>query len=246
MPEPPQTPGPAGMPGPAGKPREDAQGPKRWSAADMARIMTSYLIGLLLVLAFPVGLYHLVPDDAWERLQRRYEHWKDPPKHTDPGATSKGLGLPSPLLVKGVRRKPKGDGSVLFVAKSKEFRGPMDPMDDSPAYSKPSTSYSGDDGFKVFQTRVVRTRKKWRELRKMLKREDFPDLAEGRMALAVFAGRQPAGTTVRILSARPARGRLMVRYRITRPREADTRATHPYHVLLVPASRLTPAFTRSN
>lgn len=239
MPEVPQPPKPAEKP-------EDSEPPKRWSFADMARIMTSYLIGLLLVLAFPVGLYHLVPDDSWERILRRWNRWRNPPKEATPSATSRGLALPNPLLVKGARPKNLGGGSVSFVAKNREFRGAMDPKDDPPAYSKPSSSYSGDEGMKFFKTRVIRTQKKWRELWRLMEREGIPKLAGNRMALVVFGGRQPAGTTVRILSARPERGRLTVRYRITTPGERDSRVTHPYHVLIVPATSLRPVFTRVN
>ncbi len=167
------------------------------------------------------------------------------------------------------RKKPKAEsGSVGMVKKNRRIKRVADPdldlvekfgrdgnpdealtrvANQGPAISPERTvSFKGSDGPARLRLRVIRTKKSWRALLRSVGGRDVPDPDFRRkMAIVVFAGSQPKGSTVDIVSAKPSKGRFRVFYRIHRARaRRGAGSVRPYHVVLVDRSRLKPLFRK--
>lgn len=177
--------------------------------------------------------------------------------------------LAPPVKVRPPRKKFNAEaGSVGMVKKNRRIKRVADPYLDlvekfgrggnpeesitrvtsrGPAVpSRGAVSFKGADGYARLRLRVIRSRKSWRALLRSVGGRDMPDPDFRRkMAVVVFAGSQPEGSTVDIVSAKPSKGRFRVSYRIHRARaRRGAGSVRPYHIVLVKRSRLKPLFKK--
>jgi len=111
----------------------------------------------------------------------------------------------------------------------------------------PAVTFSGTGGPARARGQVVGSKKSWDDLWKSVGGHDMPDLDFTRqMGIVIFAGDQPPGSSVQILSAEPKNGKYVVVYEILRPRRRLAGPnTRPYQVRVAPKSALSVVFKQA-
>jgi len=110
----------------------------------------------------------------------------------------------------------------------------------------PDWTLEGSGGPGRFLGRVIQDKKTWDALWRSVRGHDIPEVDFGRhMAVALFAGEQPLGTRIGIVSAREKGGRFVVKYFIRGPDKDEGPGTaRPYQVRVFGWSDRKPTFVR--
>jgi hypothetical protein len=111
----------------------------------------------------------------------------------------------------------------------------------------PAVTFSGDGGPDRGMGRVIRSKDSWDKLWKSVGGHDMPDLDFKRqMGVVIFAGKQPPGSIVQILSAGPKKGKFVVVYEVLRPQKRlRGKNIRPYQVRVAPYSELKVVFKKA-
>lgn len=235
-------------------------------------VLVFVLVGLSMA-ALLAGMFFFQPEESSRFLPRSLALWAQtgvPPNKQSRESAPKNAVFAGPVVrlappAKARRRRKKsnaGAGSVGMIKKDRRIKGVADPDADlAERFGRggdaaevltrimkqvPAVSFKGEGGPARLRLQVIRSRKRWRALWRSVGGRDMPDPNfRKKMAVVVFAGVQPAGSTVDIVSAVPSKGRFRVAYRIHRPRaRRGAGSVRPYHVVLVKRSRLKPLFRR--
>ncbi len=164
-------------------------------------------------------------------------------------------------VAEGRARSSKRQGSMAYLHRDQSIKGVVDDADQEAfgggsagrlrrliqsGADGPPLTMTGDRGSAKPGRMIIRDKNAWDLLWRSTGGHDMPDLNfKSQMGIVVFAGTQPAGTSIQIMSARPKGNRFVVEYVVLKPlRRQLGKKVRPFQLMVVPSSTLRPYWVK--